>query len=479
MAALLPIEKAANKSDIVIALASFTSDNDPWTTSASATKAREALQSFTTNLRADAPSFWSIVEQVLKERVKPLFAKTRNPAITDAGRKNFHPVPLGRFDTSILDPESKPWKVHDPYATTVFEWIIAQYHVRPLANIFRHRTELTWAQSTDKGYLERHFPLLIPPTLSLIDDDNLAYKSRGCSILLQFLKPIKESESDILQRTNLSSVFEDAIKQCFFSLPTITPEDDSIRLLKVAYPALLSVLKTAYQLPTVPTNKKADDQNTYVTGVTRILRDHLIPSFHHISSTNTTSTTSFASFPYPRLSTLLVNQLHDILPELGIHSTKYLQEIIPVLYSTLSNPFGPAHVSLLLASVAAMRAVILNAHPRLWRWRGEILGGVCACWVYAIEEEGEIAERAEKGRGLEGDKSAGEALGVLKKELRGVVYLLKLALENPVDAEGDRGQLGAKEKIGDEVKDLVDADDVLKELLLGDIDPEDGSFFGC
>lgn len=126
-----------------------------------------------------------------------------------------------------------------------------------------------------------------------------------------------------------------------------------------------------------------------------------------------------------------------------------------------------------------MRAVILNAHPRLWRWRGEILGGVCACWVYAIEEEGEIAERAEKGRGLEGDKSAGEALGVLKKELRGVVYLLKLALENPVDAEGDRGQLGAKEKIGDEVKDLVDADDVLKELLLGDIDPEDGSFFGC
>lgn len=347
-----------------------------------------------------------------------------------------------------------------------------------LANTFRHIAELIWIQSSDKEYLERHFPLLIPPTLSLIDDENLAYKSRGCNILLQLLKPIKESESDILRRTNLSSVFEDAIKQCFFSLPTITPENDSIRLLEVAYPALLSVLKTAYQLPTVPMDRKADDRNTYITGVIRILRDHIIPSFHHISSTNTISAAS-ASFPYPRLSTLLVNQLRNVLPELGIHTTKYLQEIIPVLYSTLSNPFGPAHVPLLLASVAAMRAVISNAHPRLWRWRGEILAGVCACWVYALEEEGEIAERAEKRRGLESDKSAGEALGMLKKELKGVVYLLKFVLENPVDAGGDEGQLDAKQRTGNEVKELVDADDVLMELLLGDIDPEDGSFFGC
>lgn len=346
-----------------------------------------------------------------------------------------------------------------------------------LANTFTHK--LTILQFKDKVYLERHFPLLIPPILSLIDDDNLIYKSRGCSILLQVLKPIRESESDILRRTNLSSVFEDAIKQCFFSLPTITPEDDSIRLLEVAYPALLSVLKAAYQLPSIPMNKKTEDENRYITGISRILRDHIIPSFHHISSTSTTSTSSFASFPYPRLSTLLINQLHNILLELGIHTTKHLQEIIPVLYSTLSNPFSPAHVSLLLASVAATRAVVLNAHPRLWRWRGEILGGVCACWVYAVEEEGEIAERAEKRCGLEGDKSAGEALGVLKKELRGVVYLLKLALEDPVDSDGDKGQLEAKEKIEYEVNELIDADDILKELLLGGIDPENGSFFGC
>lgn len=99
--------------------------------------------------------------------------------------------------------------------------------------------------------------------------------------------------------------------------------------------------------------------------------------------------------------------------------------------------------------------------------------------MYAVEEEGEITERTEKGRGLEGDKSAGQVLGVLKKKLRGVVYSLKLALENPVDAEGDEGQLGAKEKIWDEMRELVDADDVLKELLMDEIGPDDGGYFSC
>ena len=325
--------------------------------------------------------------------------------------------------------------------------------------------------------MEQHFPLLIPPTLTLIDDDSISFKTRGCSLLLQLLKPIRESQSDILRRTNLSSVFEDAIKQCFFSLPTITPEDDSIRLLGVAYPALLSVLKTTYQNPA---DKKATDQETYIAGITKILRDHLIPSFHHISSTSTTSssTSSFASFPHPRLSTLLVNQISIILPELSIHTIKYLQEIIPVLYSTLSNPFGPAHVPLLLSSLAAARAVILNAHPRLWRWRGELLGGVCSCWVYALEEEEQIAERASRGRGAESDQVTGLALVVLKKEWKGVVYLLKFALENPVHAEGDVSQLEAKENTGKEMRELVDANDTLGELLLADVDPDDGGYFG-
>lgn len=126
-----PIEGAANKADMVIALASFTSDHDPWSTTELAEKTNTILQKFAsdTYTEAENSAFWTVIEQILKEKIKPLFAKTRNPAITATGRKNFHPVPLPRFDTSILDPESKPWKNQEVHTTTVFAWIVGQYRV--------------------------------------------------------------------------------------------------------------------------------------------------------------------------------------------------------------------------------------------------------------------------------------------------------------------------------------------------------------
>lgn len=119
--------------------------------------------------------------------------------------------------------------------------------------------------------------------------------------------------------------------------------------------------------------------------------------------------------------------------------------------------------------------MILNAHPRLWRWRTEILGGVCSCWLHVIEEE-RIAEQMSKG-GLGSDVKNGPKMKLLKKELEGVVYLLKVALENTTDKELDAGQREAKENIGRELRGLVDADDALETLLFADIDPDDGVYF--
>ncbi|KAK9651947.1 hypothetical protein HCH54_001914 [Aspergillus fumigatus] len=423
-------------------------------------KTREILENFVTIAHSEADSsFWSLIERILKERIKPVFAKTKNPAITAEGRKNFHPVPLPRFDASIIDPATKPWKISAVYATTVLAWVIAQY------------------QAKDRPYLEAHFPLLVPPILALIDDDSVTYKTRGCLLLTQLLTPIRESKSDILQRTNLASVFEDAVRPCLLSLPSITPEDDAIKLLGVAYPALLSLLQTSYHTATSRSAANAN-RDKYISSVARTLRENLISSFHHISSTNRTSISSFASFPYPRLSTLLVNQMYPLLLELGIHTTKYLQEIVPLLYSTLSNPFGTAYPPLLLSAVAVTRAMILNAHPRLWRWRGEILGALCSCWLRVAEEEGEIAERAAKGRSAAEDQETNTTLTKLKRQLRGAVYLLRFALQNPAQADGDAGQLEAKAAIGKELQDLVDADESLADLLLADIDPNDADFFG-
>lgn len=130
LANLLPIQKTAKTSNVVLTLASFSSEQDAWTTRESFIKSSAMLEMYSEQARTeDTRSFWFVIETILKEKIKPSFTKARNPAITSAGRKSAYPIPLPRFDVSILDPAAKPWKVHDIYATTVCSWVVSQYRV--------------------------------------------------------------------------------------------------------------------------------------------------------------------------------------------------------------------------------------------------------------------------------------------------------------------------------------------------------------
>jgi hypothetical protein len=446
-----------------LAAACFTEKKDPWTTDDNYEEASMYLDVTTQDGK------WDLIARLLKERIRPLFTKAKNPAITSEGRKNFHPVPLTRFDGSILDDEMKPWKIRDVYATRVLGWVISRYKVCtqfPDPFIF---SQLIPLQPTDKPHLEAHFPLLVPAILALIDDNSLTFKRIGCELFSKILQPIHQSGSDILVRTNLTSVFEDAITPCLLSLPTITPEDASIQLLGAAYPALLSLFKTVYKTPSPKKSKYQNekDRETYATKLSKILRSNLISSFHHISSSTPTAISTSASFPHPRLSTFLLEWITTFVKELGINTTKYLQEIVPVLYTTLSNPFGTAHPPLLFAAVSATKFVILDAHPRIWRWRGEILGALCACWLHIV---GEKADR-EKERGAKGAPSVTELVKITR-ELQGAVYVLKHTLQNPgafVNGEPDADQLAAKEAMQKELQTLVEADGELEGLLFADV----------
>lgn len=71
----------------------------------------------------------------------------------------------------------------------------------------------------------------------------------------------------------------------------------------------------------------------------------------------------------------------------------------------------------------------------------------------------------------------GQEVAVLKKKLRGMVHLLKLAVDAAAQDERERDLLGDDVDIGQECRRLVDADGELKELLLGEIDADDAEFF--
>ncbi|KAJ5737011.1 uncharacterized protein N7483_002136 [Penicillium malachiteum] len=415
-----------------MAMVTFATKQDPWTTDDTMGTASSHLR-----VAGQKGGLWATIEAILKEKIRPLFTKQRNPKITSEGRKNFHPVPLARFDGSVLDDSTRPWKNTAIYTTSVLSWIISQY------------------TATDKMHLESHFPLLVPAILSLIDDSNISFKAQGCQLLTQLLKSIRESGSDILIRTNLISVFEEAITPCLLSLPTITPEADSLKILRVAYPVLIDLLEAAYKTPSLrtPQSQIKKDKESFNTSLAKILRSNLISSFNHISSSSSISGSN-ASFPHPLLSTFLMTRICAVLNKLGIETTKYLQDIIPVLQMTLSNPFGTSDPALLSVAVSTTRAVILNAHPRIWKWRGELLAALCACWLHVSEESK--------------DKEKGKALVGVSKQLRITVSLLKCTLQNPAAVSNgalDADQVYAKEHMDAELKELVDADPQLEQLL--------------
>ena len=110
---------------ILTCLAAFTDLNDPWTCSEASHNAYILLRGFEAS-----ENLSNTFTSLLQEQIKPLFAKTKNPAITQQGRRAVDPVSGSATIHSDLDGKSKPWKYHDAYSVTVFQWVLKHLGVR-------------------------------------------------------------------------------------------------------------------------------------------------------------------------------------------------------------------------------------------------------------------------------------------------------------------------------------------------------------
>ena len=70
-----------------------------------------------------------------------------------------------------------------------------------------------------------------------------------------------------------------------------------------------------------------------------------------------------------------------LLDAMGIDSVKHLKYTVPMLIETLARPLGSGSLQMLKGAVEGLKAVIRNGWPRMTGWRGEVLKGLCFCWV--------------------------------------------------------------------------------------------------
>ncbi|KAL9622253.1 MAG: hypothetical protein Q9160_003436 [Pyrenula sp. 1 TL-2023] len=425
------------------------------------------------------------LHRLLSTILKPLFSPqshtapsfSSNSRLTASGRKNPFPNSASLINTrfssntfALLDESAKPWKFAAPWSTSLLFWVLSQY------------TPLN--AKTKKDALDTHFPLLVPPILTLIDDEDTHSKASGCTALERFADLLQECQSNLLERTGLADVFIDALVPTMSLLPTLTPEKESILVLGALYPAFRSVISARWPLKPSPIPHSTASASTSTSAPTLKPKAKTNPLTSppppNLLPLNTLLRHGLIhSFPYthpnsPPLTSLLLHQLTLTLPLLGIHSARYLKELIPLLASILTNPFaataGAEGVEMLRAAVAALRGLLGECAGRFEveggkggvgdgneGWALEVLRACVGCWMRVVDDEREHEHEHENERKRRDAKKATrtrdmDSLEVLKRELKDLVRVLKEAAPH-LDTQGH-------------LRRLVEVEGALEELLL-------------
>jgi tRNA nucleotidyltransferase (CCA-adding enzyme) len=365
----------------------------------------------------------NLAHHFLSLTIRPLFAKAPKPqGITSLGReKTVESLPQRFSGLSMEDPEIyRLWKLpKHSYALDILKWALSALPPRDV---------------------EKNWPLLVPPILTMMDEIDLTWKSKAVELLHLLLKATPPA---LLAKTGLGSVFEKELSHCLTFLPSLTEDQDSILILNAAYPALLTLCEKRYPVP--PTAKTRgpplsehdrsilEQRERYLD---KLIRNGIVRSI-------------FFAGEHVKVAELLLIHLRSITALLKVASVKHLKELLPLHSKILSEPLGPAYPPLLVAAANSLQTIILNAWPRIARHRGEVLNGVCVCWVRLAEEPDE--------RALE--------LAEVKIQLRTVVEILVAVLRNENDFLKEHPDEGQVIDFETEFKAIIDADDRTAELL--------------
>ncbi|RAL65756.1 hypothetical protein DID88_005422 [Monilinia fructigena] len=224
------------KDSTLLSLLPFTNTANPWTTPQSQQIATAILEKH--NLYIQSPEF--LVTYLLQSFIRPIFSKMPAPKSVTASSRKAAPssAPPRHFDIRESSPSRQPWRSNIPYTIPVLKWIIESIS----SDILRTQA----------------FPLLIPPLLTLLDSPSNSIRSHTLQILpLLFFK----MGDKLLLQTGLGDVFEDAIHPVLLFLPSLTPVEDTLKLLPVGYKALYALCDARWS------EKKEGEANTRLTGL--------------------------------------------------------------------------------------------------------------------------------------------------------------------------------------------------------------------
>ncbi|THH18035.1 hypothetical protein EW146_g2890 [Bondarzewia mesenterica] len=333
----LTVEEQA---EVAFAAAAFAGEGD-WSSEQMRDISGEILESFGT---PDIP----LLERILNYHIKSLFRSNPHPSLNpNTGRKL--PRNAGGPMAAQDAYEGQVWKENAGVAN-VLQWCVRHIHVRfkgtrgmPHLLLESMSTNLVDMSQTDM-YASLWY-LIVPPTMTLLDDYEAKYKIQGIRVIELLLV---DAPPDLLCRTGITDLLFASLHRALTFLHS--PQT----------PALLhAAIRVA---------------------LCAILGDGIIGSV----------------WMYGYHDQDIIEASVQVLPILrfNVITNWIMKALIPQLSHPLHpNPDKPPQKALQMTSLRALLCVMQACSPRIYRWKGTILDAVANCWVT-------LADSAEEGSGM-------------------------------------------------------------------------------
>ena len=294
----------------------------------SVTDPAEAIEEVKKNSKSELPS--KLIAHFLTLTIRPLFTQTK----TD-NTNNEVPAPWKtRENNSFLD---------------LLQWCI---------------------RALDERDLREWFRMIRPPIFRMLEDRDLEWNAKACQVIAQLSR-----KSPAAMRQEYRNLFAEDLFHFFSYLPTLTPAEESAKLLEHVYPALISFMPLADERigvhrgdsvpPNVAQNAALDEQD--IRFLDKIVRRGALTVIRHAPTTTT----------YPELTTLVLNNLSCLLVALEIECVKHLNDVFSLLHDVLRDQFSPAHPELPLSATNCLKVVISKGWPRIGKIKHSIRQTLC------------------------------------------------------------------------------------------------------
>ncbi|KAF8500608.1 hypothetical protein JB92DRAFT_2978385 [Gautieria morchelliformis] len=296
----------------------------------------ESMEAIASGIMTQLPSpTIEVVKRVLTQYIKPWFSKTPHSLINPISGRRLRRAAGG--PSAAMDIyEDQEWKTA-PAIASLLLWCIQQLKPEDYENVWH---------------------LIVPPTMTLIDDYESYYKLKGLTVVSELLKHVPP---ETLKHTGVDGLLISSLRTTMGHLHSpLSPE-----ILRRSIPLLLRVI----DLTTPVNSKRRFDE------VCALLGDGIIGGVWIYASTEwATLETSVCALP-------------DVLRELGIGSVRYLKAMISQLAHHLTSPMPQRSLSLQRASLDALEVLIDVCRPRICEWSGLILEGLARCWVLVQDND--------------------------------------------------------------------------------------------